>query len=200
MRSVGRQLALDHDVGDGEASAGLEHAEGLAQHARFVATQVDDAVGDDDVDAVVRQRDLLDVTLEEARVLDAALLAILLGQSQHLVGHVQAVGEAGRADAPGRQQHVDAAAGAQVEHRLAGLELGQRGRVAAAERGEHGRGGEVGDLVDGVQVTGDDALGVASGVAATRGVGREQQLLVSSTGRADSAQACSWVTLVAAAA
>ncbi len=58
------------------------------------------------------------------------------GELEHLVGHVEAVGLAGRADAPGREQHVDAAAGAEVEHGLALVELGDRGRVAAAERGE----------------------------------------------------------------
>ena len=88
-----------------------------------------------DVDRVVGQRDVLDLALQELDVLEAALALVLLGERQHLVGHVEAVGLAGRADAARREQHVDAAAGAEVEHRLAGLQLGQRGRIAAAERG-----------------------------------------------------------------
>ena len=55
---------------------------------------------------------------------------------EHLVGHVQAVRLAGRADPAGGEQHVDAAAGAEVEHGLALVQVGDRGRVAAAERRE----------------------------------------------------------------
>ena len=59
------------------------------------------------------------------------------GQVQHLLGHVQAVRLPGRADPAGRQQHVDAAAGAQVQHRLPGMQVRHRDRVAAAEAGPH---------------------------------------------------------------
>ena len=64
------------------------------------------------------------------------------GELEHLVGHVEAVGLAGRADAPGGEQDVDAAAGAEVEDGLALVQLGDRGRVAAAERGELGGVGQ----------------------------------------------------------
>ena len=47
------------------------------------------------------QRDLFDVTLQEAHVLDATFLTILLGERQHLVGHVEAVDLAGWTYAPG---------------------------------------------------------------------------------------------------
>ena len=63
-----RHLAAHDDVGDGEAAARLEHAEGLAQHAVLVGREVDDAVGDDDVHRVVGQRDVLDLALEELDV------------------------------------------------------------------------------------------------------------------------------------
>ena len=59
-------LVGDH-VGDGEAAAGAQHARGLGDHPRLVAGEVDDAVGDHDVDARVGQRDLLDVALERTR-------------------------------------------------------------------------------------------------------------------------------------
>ena len=39
-----------------------------AQHPVLVGRQVDDAVGDDDVDRIVRQRDLLDLALQELDV------------------------------------------------------------------------------------------------------------------------------------
>ena len=49
----------------------------------------------------------------------AGLGGVGAGQVEHLVGHVDAVREAGGADAAGRQQHVDATARAEVEHPLA---------------------------------------------------------------------------------
>ena len=56
------------DVGDGEAAAGLEHARGLAQDLRLVGGEVDDAVGEHDVDRVGGQRDRFDVALEPVDV------------------------------------------------------------------------------------------------------------------------------------
>ena len=69
-----------------------------------------------DVDRVVGQRDLLDRALEELDVLDPGLRWLCARELEHLVGHVEAVGLAGRADPAGREQNVDAAAGAEVEH------------------------------------------------------------------------------------
>ena len=40
----GRHLAARDDIGDGEAAAGLQHAERLAQHAVLVAREVDHAI------------------------------------------------------------------------------------------------------------------------------------------------------------
>ena len=72
-------LVGDH-VGDGEASAGPQDPRDLAQHLGLVAGEVDHAVGDHDVDARVRERDLLDVALVELDVLDAGLLRVLAGE------------------------------------------------------------------------------------------------------------------------
>ena len=80
--------------------------------------------------ARVGQRDLLDVALEELDVRRRRpWRALRAGEVEHLVGHVEAVGRAGRADAAGGEQHVDPAAGAEVEHGLALVEVGDRGRV-----------------------------------------------------------------------
>ena len=79
----------------------------------------------------------LDLPLQKLDVPDPRLPLVFAGEREHLVGHVQAVGLAGRANPPGREQHVDPAAGAQVEHHLALVQLGERGGVAAAQRGEH---------------------------------------------------------------
>src|SRR3989442_12112434 len=59
-----------------------------------------------------------------------------------------------------REQDVDAAARAEVEHHLARMELGQSGGVAAAEGGEHRLLGEARRLGRVVQV-GRDGVAVA---------------------------------------
>ena len=76
---------------------------------------------------------VLDRALDELDVLDLGLALVGAGQLEHLVGHVEAVGLAGRADAPRRQQDVDPAPGAEVEDRLALVQVRDRGRVAASE-------------------------------------------------------------------
>ena len=53
---------------------------------------------------------LFDFALQELDVFEAALALVLLGEGQHLVGHVQAVGLSGRPDPPGGEQHVDTTA------------------------------------------------------------------------------------------
>ena len=130
----GRHLAAHHHVRDREAPARLQHAKRLAQHAVLVARKIDHAVRDDHVDRIVGQRDIFDLALEELDVLRAGLALVLAREREHLVGHVEAVGLAGRADAARREQHVDAAAGAEVEHRLARFQFGERGWIAASER------------------------------------------------------------------
>ena len=90
---------------------------------------------------------VLDAAVEELDVGGAGLGGVAAGEVEHLVGHVEPVGEAGRADPLGGQQHVDAAARAEVEHGLAGVEVGDGGRVAAAEAGQRGRVGEVAEVV-----------------------------------------------------
>ena len=84
-----------------------------------------------------------------------ALALVLVREREHLVGHVEAVDLARRADALRREQHVDAAARAEVEHRFAFVELRERGRVAAAERREQRFGGDAGLLAFVVEVRGD---------------------------------------------
>ena len=77
---------------------------------------------------------LLDLALQELDVRDAGLPLVLARQGEHLVGHVEAVGLAGRADPARREQDVDAAARAEVEDRLA------RARARRARSGCRSRG------------------------------------------------------------
>ena len=112
----------------------------------------------------------LDRALEELDIGRARLALVLPRQRQHLVGHVEAVGLAGRADPLRGQQHVDAAAGTEVEHGLAGLERQQRGGIAAAERRGDGVGGKTAGFGVGIEVRGDRIAAAARGWAAAAGL------------------------------
>src|SRR5262245_49494109 len=164
-------LAPHHDVRYREASTRSKDAKRLGENAILVGRQIDHAVGDDDVHGVVRKGNRLDLSLEKLDVVDTGLLLVLAGQGQHFVGHVESVGLATRSHAFGREQHVDPAAGAQVEHRLAGAELGECRRVAAAERGCDGRRAERGRLTVAVQVGGDRVHRVGVTASARRAAG-----------------------------
>src|SRR5215813_5490604 len=72
------------DVADAQAPAWLEYAECLGKYARLVAGQVDDAVGDDYVDVIIRERDALDLAPHEARVSDLRLLGVGAGKGEHV--------------------------------------------------------------------------------------------------------------------
>ena len=63
----------------------------------------------------------------------AGFALVLVGKRTHLVGHIETVGLAGRPHAPGREQNVNAAARAQVEYNLSGIQFGERGRISASE-------------------------------------------------------------------
>ena len=112
-----------------------------------------------------RQRDRLDVALEELDVGRAGLGRVALGEREHLVGHVEAERAAGRADALRGEQDVDPAAGAEVEDALALVQVGDGDRVAAAEAREDGRVGQLRLLERGVEA-GADRLGLAGAAAA----------------------------------
>ena len=89
--------------------------------------------------------------LSQRDVLDAGLGLVRAREVEHLVGHVEPVRDAGRGDAAGREQHVDPAAGAEVEHDVAGAEVDHRERVAAAQRGLQRGVGQLVLLAVGVQ-------------------------------------------------
>ena len=89
---------------------------------------------------------------------------------RHLTnGRVDAVGLSGRTYAFRREQHVDAAAGSEIEDRLAGLELQQRSGIAAAERRRDGGVGKRALLGVRVQVRRDRVAAAACGRAAGAG-------------------------------
>ena len=106
------------------------------QDPGFVAGKVDHAVGDHHVNRVVGEGYRFDLPLQEFDVLDTGFLLVAASEFEHLVGHVEAEGLAGRADPPGREQDVDAATGSEIENGLTFFEISDGSRISAAERGE----------------------------------------------------------------
>ena len=96
-RNSVRHFAARHHVGDGKAAARFQYAESLAQHAVLIAGKVDDAVADDDVHGVIRQRDMLDFAFQKLDILDPCLALVLPRQCEHFIRHIEAVSFAGRA-------------------------------------------------------------------------------------------------------
>ncbi len=94
---VGASAVVSDHVADADATTGPQHAGDLSEDGRLVRRQVDDAVADDDVDRRRRERDRFDPALAELDVRGARLGGVAAGQLEHLVGHVEAVREAGRA-------------------------------------------------------------------------------------------------------
>ena len=66
-------------------------------------------------------------------MLASASPRVPLRELEHLVGHVEAVHGSARADSPRGEEDVDPAAGAQVEHRFALVQIRDGDRVSAAE-------------------------------------------------------------------
>src|SRR5882672_7134515 len=58
LANVGGNFAADDDIGDGKAATGLQDPECFAQDAVFITGKIDDAVGDDHVNGIFRQRNI----------------------------------------------------------------------------------------------------------------------------------------------
>src|ERR1051325_89104 len=114
LTNIGRNFTANHDIGDSETPARLENSEGLGKDAVLVARKIDDTIRDNDVDGVIRQRNVFNGALQKLDVRDAGLFLILPGQGQHFVGHVQAISFARGPDAFGGKDDVTPAAGAKV--------------------------------------------------------------------------------------
>src|SRR5437870_1145917 len=76
---------------DPNASAASFRPKGFAQNAVLVCREIDHAIGNDDVDRIVREWNLFDLTLEKFDVFDTGLLLILTRKREHFVRHVEAI-------------------------------------------------------------------------------------------------------------
>ena len=128
-------MVVGDDVGDPDSATGSKHPLDLVEYRLLVGREVDHAVGDDDVDGLVPQRDVLDVSAQELDIAGPCLGGVAAGQVEHLVGHVQPVGEPAGADPTSREQDVDPPARPQIEHDLALGEVGDGKWIAASQAG-----------------------------------------------------------------
>ena len=94
----GGNVTTHYNVGYGEAASGFQNTERFTKYAVFVTREIDHAVGNDDIDRVVGQGNVFDFPFEELDVLHTRLALVLASQGEHFVGHVEAVGFAGRPD------------------------------------------------------------------------------------------------------
>ena len=120
LANLGRYFALDDYIGDGEAAARLEHAESLLQHASLSAerlmTQLEMITSTE-----LSGSGICSISPFRNSTLDAPALRLFSSrQGEHFVGHVQAVRFARGADPRAQKAALDAAAGAEVEHRSPG--------------------------------------------------------------------------------
>jgi len=132
-RESGRQIGGADDIGDREASAGFEDAEGFAEHPGFIGREIDNAVGDDDVDGAVSDGEIFDLTEAKLDIGRSDVDGIGYGFGEHGNGHIDAENAAGGTDGAGSEKAIETGAAAEIENRFAGLKSGDGLGVAATE-------------------------------------------------------------------
>src|SRR6185369_5207143 len=58
-------FTLRHDIGHGKVATGLQHAKCLAKNSVFISGKIDDAIRNDDIHGIIRQRNALDLTFQK---------------------------------------------------------------------------------------------------------------------------------------
>ena len=112
---------------------GFQRAKRLAEDLRLVRHEIDDAVREDHVRRVVGDRQMFELAQTKLDIAGLDLGRVLARLLQHLMRHVDADHPARLADLAGRKEAIEPGAAAEIDHRLAGLQCGNRLRVAAAE-------------------------------------------------------------------
>src|SRR5665647_3770864 len=128
-----RQFPLKDDVGDRKKSAVLEDTERFSQHDVLIGSEVDDAVRDDDIDRLIRERNIFDSAKEELSVLHTGFHLVLSSKLNHFWCHIKSVDLASWPDATRGEEHVNATARTEVEDDLTGQQRRKCGWIAAAQ-------------------------------------------------------------------
>src|ERR1035438_3278061 len=128
-----RDFLLKDDVGDRKKSAVLEDAERLSQDDVLIGSEIDDAVGDDDIDRLVWERDIFDSAEEELSVLHSCFHLVRSSKLNHFRCHIKSVDPACWPDATRGEEHVNTTARTEVEDDLTGQQCRECGWIAAAQ-------------------------------------------------------------------
>ena len=123
---------MDRHIGELHPAAEHEHAEELGEGGVLVRDQIDDAVRDDDVEALVGERQQLRLALDERDVRRAHLGCRGARLRQHRRRHIDARHVPLFADHLRGDERVGAGAASEIEHALAGSEPAERERVCDA--------------------------------------------------------------------
>src|SRR3990172_9246425 len=142
------QLRFGDDVGEGKPPSRLEQARGLAEDRPFVRREVNHAVADDRVARRVSQSGRVDVALAVGGVAESGRGAQAPRFGELLVGHVDADHGAGLADLAGGDEAVRPRPAAEIDHRLARLQVSEVKVVA------HARKRVDGFARDGIEISG----------------------------------------------
>ena len=127
------------EVDDQQAALRPQHARGLADRARAVVEEVQHLMDDDDVERVARQREVVDVALAHAAMLEPGAVEPRARQRQHVERQIDA--EAALDIGPEQFEHAPGA-GAEIEQRAerAGRPA-RRGSPLRPRRRRHAAGG-----------------------------------------------------------
>src|ERR1022692_4662346 len=115
-----REFLSKDDIGDRKKSAVLEDAERFSQDDVLIGREVDDAVRNDDIDRLIRERNIFDSAKEELDVLHTGFHLVLSSKLNHFRCHIKSVDLARWPDATRGEEHVNATARTEVEDDLTG--------------------------------------------------------------------------------
>src|SRR5579875_2029250 len=93
-----------------ETAPGLEHTKSFLNDPVLIGRQINHAIGNHYIDRVVGQGDTLYFAFEEFNIFNTSLALIFTRQSEHFIGHVEAIGFPRGTDAFRRQENVNSPA------------------------------------------------------------------------------------------
>jgi len=145
-QSAVRERLADDNVGDLDTAARLEHTGDFGHGAFFLGDEVEHAIGDDDVDALIVHRQVRRVSLPDVDMSQSGHRGALQRPSAHCLGHVDPDGPAGGPGPLRGEQQIHSSATADVKNGRSDGNATDRMRIAdAGERGGH-VGGERGEF------------------------------------------------------
>src|SRR5262249_31406300 len=118
-----------------ETAAGMENSEHFAKHLWLVDTEIEDPVGDHEVDGAIGQGQGINFPSPKFDVCDANQRSIAFRLFEHRLGAIDADHPARGPDAAGRQDTIEARPGAEIYDNLARMNFAQAKGVTYAGEG-----------------------------------------------------------------